>query len=251
MNRVAREKEIYNSGTVNRSSYERIFSRSSYAREQLERLMNIYFKDAENSNVLEIGSNAWIGYFNSRNIKPKKLTCINISEKELELGIKYKKINNIDMNIDFKIMDANNLQFKNNEFDFIYGGAIIHHLNVSASLFHINRCLKPSGTIFFHEPLRGNPISLIVRMLTPKARTKDEMPLGKKDLNEFKKYFKVQFHFNEFLSVPAIVFSRLANLHERNIILKSSNIIDHAILNKVPFIKRMFREVLIYGKKIE
>ena len=70
---------------------------------------------------------------------------INISEKELEKGkqLASKK----DFEINHHLMDANNLTFENGSFDIVFGGAILHHLDINNTIHHIHRVLKPGGKI--------------------------------------------------------------------------------------------------------
>jgi ubiquinone/menaquinone biosynthesis C-methylase UbiE len=91
-------------------------------------------------------------------------------------------------------MDAHDLQFEDETFDFVYGDAILHHLNMTPALDEIFRVLKPNGKILFVEPLDINPVGKLVRSLTKKARTADEQPLRLCDIAEIKKRFET--HFN-------------------------------------------------------
>ena len=77
------------------------------------------------------------------------------------------------------------------------------------SIKELIRVTKPNGKILFVEPLDMNPVGKIVRSLTKKARTADEQPIRIRDIVEIKKYFKTHFFYEEFLSVPFGVLSRM------------------------------------------
>ena len=42
----------------------------------------------------------------------------------------------------FSLMDAHNLQFEDESFDFVFGAAILHHLNMVTALNEIHRVLR-------------------------------------------------------------------------------------------------------------
>jgi len=87
-----------------------------------------------------------LGLFN-QDTKPKSLICINIFEKELENG-KQKALKK-SFEINHHLMDANNFTFEDNSFDIVFGGAILHHLDIKSAIHHIHRVLKPGGKIIF------------------------------------------------------------------------------------------------------
>jgi ubiquinone/menaquinone biosynthesis C-methylase UbiE len=127
---------------------------------------------AQGKKVLEIGSTGWGGWLENNSIFPSSLTCINISEVELQAGIDFAVSSNLSP--DFILMDAHDLQFEDETFDFVYGAAILHHLDMVPALDEIFRVLKPNGKILFVEPLDINPVGKIVRSLTKKARTAED-----------------------------------------------------------------------------
>ena len=208
MDRSSRERLAYDSDGVKRSQYTQRFPRSSRSTRFLDELIMKYMQECEGKNVLEIGSNGWIAYIYNKNIKPKRLTCINISLSELNAGESFYHSENVNFPIDFILMDANKLLFEDRRFDFVFGGAILHHLDISTAVSEISRVSKNSGAMLFHEPLGLNPFSALIRSLTPSARTLDEKPLFPKDINKIKRYFELNLHFSEFMCViPNIVLN--------------------------------------------
>ena len=173
--RAEKERSQYNEG-LQRKGYERFFNhcRYFYIRKRTQ-LIKEKIKFAHNKKVLEIGSVTWEGWLESNSILPASLNCINISEVELQKGIDSAFKSRV--NPQFLLMDAHKLQFEDESFDFVFGGAILHHLNMVTVLNEIHRVLKPNGKILFVEPLDMNPMGKIVRSLTKKARTVAEQPL--------------------------------------------------------------------------
>ena len=66
-------------------------------------------------------------------------------------------------------MDAHDLQFEDGTFDFVYGDAILHHLNMVPALDEIFRVLKPNGKILFVEPLDVNPVGETCKVFDKKG----------------------------------------------------------------------------------
>ena len=98
-------------------------------------------------------------------------------------------------------MDANTLTFKDEMFDVVYGGAILHHLDVKKSISEIYRVLKPNGIILFTEPLNMNPFYKLYRYFNKKERTPDEHALVNKDFKIIKEKFTFEQVFLDFFSV--------------------------------------------------
>ena len=217
----------------------------SYKREKriIDRITST-FKDKE---VLEIGSHSWIVWLKGH-VKPKKLHCINISQVELDKGI--KNAAGLDFETEFHLMDANQLEFTDASFDVVYGGAILHHLDIEKSVSEIHRVLKPGGVIFFTEPLNMNPLYKIYRYFNKKERTPDEHALVGKDFRFIRRKFSYKHHFFDFFSVLCgyVALKIYGDKNYDNWINKLGYSIDVA-LSKIPFLHFLFARVIIYGKK--
>lgn len=131
---------------------------------------------------------------------------IDISDVAIDLG-KAKAADDANHDrISFSVMDAENLQFKDSNFDLICGTGILHHLNLEKAYSELRRVVKKNGVALFIEPLGHNPFINLYRKLTPKLRTLDEHPLLSKDLILAKNYFDnvdiKYFHIFSFVAVP-------------------------------------------------
>ena len=243
--RAEKERSQYNEG-LQRKGYERFFNHCRYFYIQKRtQLIKEKIKFAHNKKVLEIGSVTWEGWLESNSILPASLNCINISEVELQKGIDSAFKSRV--NPQFLLMDAHKLQFEDESFDFVFGGAILHHLNMVTVLNEIHRVLKPNGKILFVEPLDMNPMGKIVRSLTKKARTVDEQPLRVCDIVEIKKRFETQFFYEEFLSVPFGVFSGMFFKDGSNSLMRFAFTADQFLDRNFEWIRNWFRHVLIDG----
>ncbi|RRO16466.1 class I SAM-dependent methyltransferase [Flavobacteriaceae bacterium 14752] len=242
------EKEYWNERKLDRTKIKPLRRHAfhfSYIREKkLLKILTSKFKDQE---VLELGSYVWASWIKGH-VQPKKLTAINISQAELENGIKHSK--NVDFPTEFHLMDANNLTFKDESFDVVFGGAILHHLDVEKTLKHVHRVLKPNGFILFLEPLNMNPIYKIYRKLNPQERTPDEHALVSSDFKILKKYFTFNHFFMDFFSV-IFGFISLKIYGDRNYdnwLNRIGSKLD-LITSKVNFLHPLFARVVIYGYK--
>jgi len=242
-----RERERYNEG-LQRDGYNKFFNHCRYFYiDRRIRLIKEMMQYAQGKKVLEIGSTAWRGWLENNSILPSSLTCINISEAELQAGIDSAVSSN--NNPDFILMDAHDLQFEDETFDFVYGDAILHHLNMVPALDEIFRVLKPNGKILFVEPLDINPVGKIVRSLTKKARTADEQPLRLCDITEIKKRFETQFFYEEFLSVPCGVLSGMIFKNPSNSLMRFAFRADQFLECNFGWLRNWFRHVLISGTR--
>ena len=242
-----RERERYNEG-LERKGYEKFFNhcRYFYIRRRY-RLIKEMIQCFQDKKVLEIGSTAWRGWLENNSILPSSLTCINISEAELQAGI--DSAVSSKNSPDFILMDAHDLQFEDGIFDFVFGDAILHHLNMAPALDEIFRVLKPNGKILFVEPLDINPVGKLVRSLTKKARTSDEQPLRLCDIAEIKKRFETQFFYEEFLSVPCGVLSGMIFENPSNSLMRFAFRADQFLECNFGWLQNWFRHVLISGTR--
>lgn len=247
MNRVERERNAYNAGILRRSRYEKLFQRSLIDTHYLDMVIHTNMAYADGKVALELGSNAWMGYLN-QNIRPKKLYCINISEKELDIGLQFQKSHKIPFPIEFILMDANKPSFDLDCFDIVFGGAILHHLDFNFAIKNISMVTKPNGRILFHEPLGENPVAKIIRALTPYARTKDERPLSVSDIHEISRYFDCQEFVSGGISTAIAVLTNMLINRTDTLVDRWASRIDQTF-SRIRPITTLYREIVIAGQK--
>lgn len=243
------EQEYWDENKLERGRIKKIRRHSfHFSNLRQDKILDKLIKETfEGKNVLELGSHEWIGWIKGR-VVPKKVTCINISQRELDKGI--SNAVNLEFETEFHLMDANNLTFKDNSFDVVYGGAILHHLDIEKTLHHVYRVLKPNGYILFLEPLNMNPLYKIYRAFNKKERTPDEHALVGKDFKIIRKRFTFQHHFFDFFSVIT-GFLSLKIFGDKNY-NNWFNRIGHGLdvlVSKIPFMHVLFARVIIYGRK--
>ena len=85
------------------------------------------------------------------------------------------------------------LPWPDNQFDFVFGNGVLHHVDLEASCKEIYRVLRPRGKAVFIEPLPYNPVINIYRKMAKDVRTEDERPLTLTQIHSLKKiYSKVE-----------------------------------------------------------
>ena len=102
------------------------------------------YKNIHNKKVLEIGCGTG-GHSLLFASKGAELTSTDITPERVDSS---KKLINLlkDHNTKFKICDAENLPFDNNEFDIVYSNGVLHHThNISKAIDEVRRVLKPGG----------------------------------------------------------------------------------------------------------
>ncbi|MGB3608038.1 MAG: class I SAM-dependent methyltransferase [Psychroserpens sp.] len=141
--------------------------------------------------VLDIGSGFGNAALNLAQLGAS-VTSIDISPNLIK-GCKYRaEKNNLD--VDFQVMDAQNLKFEDEAFDIILGYRTIHHLqDINTFLLGSKRCLKKGGFVLFVEPQRYNPFVEFGRVFIKNSyeddRTPTEHPLVPSDIKLMKKTF--------------------------------------------------------------
>ena len=242
------EREYWNENKLDRKKIKPLRRHAffySYQREA--KILNEVIKKVEGKKVLELGSYVWSSWIKGK-ATPLKLTCINISESELNKGIDHAK--DVAFDTAFILMDANNLTFEDNSFDVVIGGAILHHLDIEKTISHVHRVLKPNGIIIILEPLNMNPFYRIYRKLNPQERTPDEHALVSSDFKIIKEKFTFDHYFMDFFSVifGFISLKIFGDKNYDNWLNKFGYNLD-VFFSKIPFLYVLFARVIIYGRK--
>lgn len=255
LERAQREEALYDSEQF-AGEYESHWSRFGHAQGPgyykdyyASLIRDVLTENAKGKTVLELGATYWFSCLDLDNFHPASLTCINISQRELEKGrALYQSVCNGAA--EFKLMDAHRLEFADESFDIVYGGGILHHLDFEVAAREVFRVLKPGGTCVFIEPLAANPIGKLVRRLTPNVRTSDERPLGKAELAILDRYFKTDYRFMQLFYVPAGVLSAKLFKTPYNRLMKAAFNVDKFLERHSPlWFKMLFRHLHIVGKK--
>ena len=247
--RVRRETEYFDQRQFQRAGFEAALSylNNGIGRWRRNEVIRAAMQDAAGRGVLEIGSQSWEWCLFRYGYRPAHLTCINISQADLETG----RAQSVKLNFpcDFCEMDAHKLDFADASFDLVFGVAILHHLDFALAMREIHRVLRRGGKIVFMEPLRHNPVARFVRWLTPHARTPDELPLGRSELRLIGRNFEVDNYYSELFSVIGTMMTKPILKDPINPVTKLCNVIDDQLARIVPAVGVYYRSVVIRGTK--
>jgi ubiquinone/menaquinone biosynthesis C-methylase UbiE len=153
----------------------------------------------------------------------RRIVGIDISEMAIRTATeKYGHL------AEFYAMDGHHTDFPDASFDVVAGRAILHHLEFERGIREIHRLLRPGGYAIFQEPLRGNPVGTLLRILTPNARTTDELPLSGGQIAWADRYFggACEHLFCNLLSVPVGMVTSLLPLSADNLALRAADKMD-------------------------
>jgi ubiquinone/menaquinone biosynthesis C-methylase UbiE len=145
--------------------------------------------------------------------------------------------------INYRVMDAEELEYDDGYFDIVYGTGILHHLNLDSAYHTISAKLKKSGKAVFIEPLGHNPLINKFRDKTPELRTEDEHPFLMKDIELAEKYFgniKVTYYHLSTLALPVIFGNNTPGP-----LISLFNSIDKALFFVLPFLRKHSWQVII------
>jgi hypothetical protein len=91
-------------------------------------------------------------------------------------------------------------------------------------------------------------VGKIVRRITPHARTTDEHPLTLADLAALEKRFTVEIFYEQLLSVPFGVVSKVLFSNPENKLMKFAFSLDRIIDGHVSPLRKLYRNCIIAGR---
>lgn len=139
--------------------------------------------------------------------------------------------------------DIHTLPFAAASFDFIWGHAILHHLDLLPAAAELHRVLKPAGVAVFCEPWGENPLLELTRRYLPyphKDRTPDERPLRRRQLQQLRRHFA---------EVHATGYQLLDICRRLGWKFKTLEVVDAWLLRRWPSLGRWCRYQVIVCKK--
>ena len=105
-----------------------------------------FFGNKKDLKILDVGCGA--GFLSNRlALESYRVTGVDLSEDSLRIAKKYDKTGAVE----YQIADANQLPFKNNQFDVVTAMDFLEHVtNPQEIITEISRVLSPGGLFFFH-----------------------------------------------------------------------------------------------------
>jgi 2-polyprenyl-3-methyl-5-hydroxy-6-metoxy-1,4-benzoquinol methylase len=108
----------------------------------------------------------------------------------------------------FTVMDAHQTMFPDKFFDLVLGNGILHHLDLPAAVREIDRVLKPGAKAIFREPLGGNPLLRIYRMIAG-IHTLDERPLTRNELRYLTEQWGFRTKYSGLVTLPVALLTSI------------------------------------------
>jgi ubiquinone/menaquinone biosynthesis C-methylase UbiE len=238
-----REKDFHNNlQSRKKSRFENIFYKALY--NMYEDFNSIIYKKAKKKIILDYGCGVGSVTEKIANFYPEKLVGIDISEVSINKASENAK--KLNLQIEYSVDNCENLKFKENTFDLVFGSGILHHLDIDKAINEISRVLKNNGEMIFLEPLGTNPLINLYRKLTPNSRSVDEHPFVEKDFLLINSLFKkVETNYYGFFTLIFFLFYRKP---EKSVLFKIICKIDHYFF-KIKYFKNFAWSVLIVAKK--
>lgn len=143
--------QLFNKIAPNYDKRSKIFSLGLYKYWQFEALKEL--KKYPHENILDIGTGTGtFAILMQENLKPKKITAIDISEVMLKLAHKKITAKGIQNDIELAKEDCANMTFGSNSFDIVTCSYVVRNLKeMEKSFREIYRVLKPGGLFLFME----------------------------------------------------------------------------------------------------
>jgi ubiquinone/menaquinone biosynthesis C-methylase UbiE len=147
--------------------------------------------------------------------------------------------------VEYRLMDAENLQFEAGSFDVVVGAGILHHLNSKTSYAELARILRKHGHAIFIEPMGHNALINLYRKWTPSMRTEDEHPLLMEDLQLARQYFNnVDARFFNLFTLLAVPFRNMVGF---DVLVNLLNALDNLTFFVFPFVRKYAWMVVLHA----
>lgn len=184
-------------------------------------------------------------------ISPGMLDCVRKLAERYQVG---KFINAVEAPVE-------KTPLPDESFDLVFGGNVLHHVNLTKASREIRRVLKKGGKAVFIEPLGYNPFIQVYRKMAGDIRTQMERPFFFKDIHKLARGFRNVNHYEQQLFTTLIFvwfflgeclnpskvryWKRIIDESERYArSFKILATIDKFVL-KLPYIKRMCWSTII------
>lgn len=117
-----------------------------------------------------------------------EVTAVDLSQKMLEVASLLAEKNGVHLNA-HKSASENLALPTDEQFDIVYAGNLLHHVDIESTLRGLIPHLKPDGVFVSWDPVAYNPIINIYRKRAMQVRTVDEHPLRLRDIQLFRGHF--------------------------------------------------------------
>jgi ubiquinone/menaquinone biosynthesis C-methylase UbiE len=245
--RLQREKEFHDKVFADPSERNQAVGRFYTLTQSVSQdYHQLLLQHSDGSEVIEYGCGMGSSAFLLAQHGAKIVTGIDISPVAIDIAKADLQAAPPGGTIEFRVMNAENLEFDADSADLICGTGILHHLDIQKAIESVSRVLKPEGTAIFMEPLGHSALINLFRRLTPQARTEDEHPLLESDLKQIQSYFaESEIRYYYLTTLAASLFVGFPGFQMLRVALEN---LDQQLF-KLPFLKKQAWIVLIWVAK--
>jgi SAM-dependent methyltransferase len=232
--RLQREREFHDRAFAEdvRASAKRFYAVTGALFAWYEETLSVH---ASGARALEYGCGPGSRAFHlARN--GARVVGIDISPVAIEQARERGRAEGLEERLEFRVMDAEQLEFPDDSFDIVCGSGILHHLDLARSYAEIARVLKADGIGVFTEPLGHNPAINAYRKRTPALRTIDEHPLLMDDLALAERFFDEVG--TRFFSLSPLLAIPLRNRSGFERVVRSLDGLDRWLFRLAPPLRR-------------
>jgi len=174
--------------------------------------------------------------------------AFDISMESIKIAHARAQVNNVEQKINFRAISVYDINYLNDDYDFIVGMNILHHIDIEKIVEKIFMLLKPGGEAYFLEPFGNVRWFEKLRLMIPvKVNEEDKShwqgKLKYKDVEKFKVFFNnvegKEFH----------LFSRLDRVVRSSKLINFIARCDEWVLKEVPYMRRYARKIVISLRK--
>jgi SAM-dependent methyltransferase len=129
---------------------------------------------------------------------------IDVSQGMLDAAQRLARYHGVE--IETRRVTGSEIPADTDEFDFVYGNGVLHHVDLGHARRELARILKNTGKGCFIEPLKYNPVIELYRHIANTVRTEDEHPLSFSDIEDFRQNFHEVKHREFWLTTLSVFF---------------------------------------------
>jgi 2-polyprenyl-3-methyl-5-hydroxy-6-metoxy-1,4-benzoquinol methylase len=135
----------------------------------------------------------------------------DVSESNIRVAQRTARLNGVESRVNLQVMQGECMSYPDNFFDFVFGNAVLHHLDHMLTAREVFRVLKPGGVATFLDPLGENKLLEWARRcpLRSHGHTPDERSLLYSDLKALRSVFtELSYKERGLLTVVKAVFRK-------------------------------------------
>jgi len=168
----------------------------------------------------------------------------DVSESNIRVARRTARVNGVESLVNLQVMQGECMSYPDSFFDFVFGNAVLHHLDLMLTAREVFRVLKPGGVATFLDPLGENKLLEWARRcpLRVHGHTPDERSLLYEDLKNMRSVFsELSYRERGLLTVVKTVFRKaefgMIGIPRGEGVLRHLSRVDDWLLHHLPPIR--------------